>query len=173
MSEETPDISTDEKALEYVINALKSNPSEKYFKWEPYSEDRRFIYREAKPDGEMYDEPPTWVHLCNPMSMASALVDKAPERTVAHSGYVRGGECIRCNAEFLPPVLEEEVEKPEVRGNIEVEQLREEVERLEAKNEKVRAEMLTPLMADNARLRERVKELEQELHGLNHGGLSR
>lgn len=95
MNEETPDISTDETALEFILETL-SQPDTN-FTWAPFTEDRTFIYREPLSDGEFRGEDPQWVHICRPMKLAAAIVSGKKEATVAHSGYARGDECIRCN----------------------------------------------------------------------------
>ena len=94
MNNETPDISTDEKALEYVLETLRTNA--RSFKYTPQEDNRNLFYREPLPDGDMTDEPSRFIHMCNPMKLAEALVAREPKRAVAYSGYVNEGECMRC-----------------------------------------------------------------------------
>jgi hypothetical protein len=98
---ETPDISTTEKALEFVYDLL-SGGSPNYFTWTQHAEHPQFLFRTSKPDGEMKNESPAIVHVCRPKALAEAVLEKEPEKTVAHSGYVRDGICTRCKtvAEF-------------------------------------------------------------------------
>jgi hypothetical protein len=88
------------RALQNVLDILKNTPN--YFKWINASGDDdpdvvpSWILRVPKKDGEMKDEEVQIVHICRPVLMWEAVAEKDPERTVAHTGYVKEGACLRC-----------------------------------------------------------------------------
>lgn len=88
------------RALENILDILKNTPN--YFKWvsspekENEGEAPSFLLRVPKKDGEMADEQVQIVHICRPILMWEAVAEKDPERTVAHTGYVKDGACLRC-----------------------------------------------------------------------------
>ena len=96
------------RALNSILDILKNTPN--YFKWinPPVGDDEQdvpsWVLRVPKKDGEMSEENVQIVHICRPILMWEAVAEKDPERTVAHTGYVKDGACLRCKVQ-APPTL--------------------------------------------------------------------
>jgi hypothetical protein len=69
----------------------------------------QWMLRIAKAEGEMKNEEVAVIHVCRPLGLLDAVETKDPERTVAHSGYVKDGACVRCKT-AAPEALDKNFE---------------------------------------------------------------
>lgn len=98
--------------------ADRLNELDRVFKFIPYTENGEYVEEDSnwwlrvpKPeDNEGNDEDVQILHSCDPVKFWECIENKDPERTVAVSGYVAEGKCLRCSK----PV-DEKIEKRLVR----------------------------------------------------------
>jgi hypothetical protein len=87
---------TREETLEWLWERFLSNAEDhSYLKIDGMGSE--FLSRIPNPDGIFADEEPERIHICRPIELKEAVENRDRERTVAHSGYVRNGVCMRCN----------------------------------------------------------------------------
>ena len=81
--------------------------SEGYFIWTPFKDkserETTWLMRVPRTDlpeaSWLRNEKANIVHLCRPIPLIEAVEAGEKDRTVAHSGYVVDGACVRCNRE--------------------------------------------------------------------------
>lgn len=64
----------------------------------------QWMLRLGKKEGEMKDEAIAVIHVCRPLGLWEAVETSDPARTIAHSGYVKQGACVRCHTPAPPKV---------------------------------------------------------------------